>query len=87
MGGEYTSVIGIDLPSSCVLNGTAQMTDAEFWEHVYGGDRPEPDYEPPDDIGAPGYPQPCPVCNATAACGYDQDGRPMIHAIDTDLEN
>ncbi len=23
---------------------------------------------------------PCPECGAAGACGYDQDGRPMIHA-------
>ncbi|GAB3251782.1 hypothetical protein GCM10027456_26040 [Kineosporia babensis] len=23
---------------------------------------------------------PCPVCESTTACGYDTDGRPLIHA-------
>ncbi|MEO1063638.1 MAG: hypothetical protein AAFZ07_19655 [Actinomycetota bacterium] len=25
--------------------------------------------------------QRCPVCGATGACGYDEDGLPVIHAI------
>lgn len=24
---------------------------------------------------------PCPVCESTGACGWDADGRPLIHAI------
>jgi hypothetical protein len=24
---------------------------------------------------------PCPICGAEAACGYDADGRPLIHAL------
>jgi hypothetical protein len=32
---------------------------------------------------------PCPVCGELGACGYDAEGRPMIHAIpaDPDLED
>lgn len=27
---------------------------------------------------------PCPVCGADGACGYDPDGRPMIHTLGED---
>lgn len=64
------------------------MDDAEFWEYVLlghdaGYDR---EYDPDDDAGAPRPedPQltliPCPVCGTHyEACGYDTEGRPMIH--------
>ena len=37
----------------------------------------EPDY---DSIDA----RPCPVCEASGACGFDNDDRPWIHVIEED---
>lgn len=65
----------------------AAMTDAEFWEHVFHGDDGPDD---PADIDEsyrsafghwPDLPvTPCEVCgSAEEACGYDTEGRPMIH--------
>lgn len=66
----------------------ASLDDGDFWEYVFNhrlpGD-PEP-YEGPWDDGPPEVaytPQhPCEVCGAITACGYDEEGRPMIHATE-----
>jgi len=61
----------------------AHLSDAEFWRRVAGQmltDRQEsdPDHDP---IG--GYTAaPCPECGSVTACGYDAEGRPMIHATE-----
>lgn len=54
------------------------MTDEQFWAHVY---RQEdgPDYDIPEDYEVPIQLGPCPVCHELGACGYDAEGRPMIH--------
>lgn len=59
----------------------AAMTDAEFWERVFPQDT-EPDFD--DFAEDPSYATstPCGVCGSLTACGYDQDGRPLIHAQD-----
>lgn len=53
------------------------MTDEEFWNHVF----PQPEFfewddDPPDpdQISVP-----CTVCHSCGPCGYDNEGRPMIH--------
>lgn len=38
-------------------------------------DDPEPE---PDDLRLP----PCTVCGSSTSCGYDDEGRPMIHATE-----
>lgn len=63
------------------------MDDAEFWDWVFNRHRPEgeeyDDYDPSHEaIG--GTMEPCPVCGGITACGYDQEGRPMIHAVSSD---
>jgi len=40
-------------------------------------EQPEPDM---DSIDA----RPCPVCEASGACGFDNDDRPWIHVIEED---
>lgn len=69
----------------------AAMDDAEFWEYVLlGGPPAGHDYDPDDDPGAPPADEvasdPCPICHAVGACGYDAAGLPMIHAIPADPE-
>jgi hypothetical protein len=62
----------------------ANMTDEEFWDDVAEtlGSR-EPDV---DDMeyaynGFLSQPSACPECGEFGACGYDSQGRPMIHAV------
>ena len=67
------------------------MTDDEFWEHVannlsqhhtdlYQCHEPEvPDHI---EIAEMFLLDPCPECGATGACGYDDEGRALIHAIE-----
>lgn len=64
---------------------TPGMTDAEFWERVYGpGARPEPyDYDPAHEAIGPQL-DPCPTCGEQGACGWDAEGRPLIHATGAD---
>lgn len=59
-----------------------EMDEAEFWERVY----PQHGYEPFDDgtdqdLDAAVSSPPCTLCGASGACGWDSEGRPMIHAI------
>lgn len=63
----------------------ARMTDEEFWEHVLrnlggGTSEEEPDYDEPVMVSLDS--RPCPVCGEEAQCGYDNEGRPMIHTIE-----
>lgn len=65
----------------------SEMTDAEFWEHVLQpGQGPDYEFDVPDEIQMAELhlTEPCLECGATGACGYDAEGRPMIHAIDAD---
>lgn len=62
----------------------AAMTDDEFWSHVFAyREGTEPEFDPPevsgDELIEPD--DECPECGAVGACGYDSEGRPMIHAI------
>lgn len=61
----------------------ASLDDGEFWDYVLNGVRPgqEPevdfsdeDQSPPDEYGGP-----CDVCGERGPCGYDAEGRPLIH--------
>jgi hypothetical protein len=66
----------------------AAMTDAEFWAHVYPDD-PNPNVVLPGwgegdealDYDLASSSDPCPICHAAGACGWDDEGRPFIHAI------
>lgn len=57
------------------------MDDDAFWAHVLGGS----DLYEADDFDVPISNQgaPCPECGETGACGYDAEGRAMVH-ITTD---
>ena len=54
------------------------MDDGEFWDHVFSGHEPEPDYEWDQDVETAigGI---CDTCGSSGACGYDAEGRPWIH--------
>lgn len=55
------------------------LTDDEFWAHVYPqGDGP--DAEGPEDFDLlRHFGRPCEICGEVGPCGYDNEGRPMIH--------
>lgn len=60
------------------------MNEEDFWWDVFG----QPEYEPLteaqelDECFGIDAPTPCPECGATVACGYDSEGRPMIHVVE-----
>jgi hypothetical protein len=63
----------------------AAMSDGEFWEYVLSGasgdrleDVDEPDPNEPWDSGIETT-SPCPECGETGACGYDTEGRALVH--------
>lgn len=65
----------------------AAMSDAEFWDRVAANLTTEPyEYDPNDEALDPPNltAHPCPVCGAAGACGYDAEGRAMIHALATE---
>ena len=69
----------------CTVRHTrAQMTDAEFWQHVYQDHVAPQDDDGPDlDDYGPDVPMtgtPCPECGEAGACAWDVEGRPLIHA-------
>lgn len=71
---------GVYLPMCAVRDRRSTMNDAEFWADVF----PQPEYEPqePDmDCFGVDSPNPCPECGSIVACGYDSEGRPMIHVV------
>lgn len=66
----------------------AAMTDDEFWAHVFapytqGG---EPDYPDPAHaaLDADLDQTPCEECGAVGACGWDDEGRPLVHPAAAD---
>jgi len=63
----------------------AAMTDGEFWDHVYGGGARGEPYDPdPSEITA--QLDPCPVCGERGPCGYDSEGRPLIHTNSVEVD-
>lgn len=47
---------------------------------------PESEQESETWLGNVYVPTPCHVCGSVTACGYDSEGRPMIHTVE-DTEN
>lgn len=66
------------------------LDDGEFWNYVLLGLLPGQEQfdEGPYDDGPPEVTytplNPCVVCGSIDACGYDDEGRPMIHATEND---
>ena len=61
------------------------MSDDEFWEHVF---RASPQWDDDDagpdlDVVSMQAP-PCVTCGATGACGWDSEGRALIHVTGED---
>lgn len=60
------------------------MDDGEFWAHVLQpNEGPDDGYDPDDDWNAPPpddiVMNPCEVCGEWGPCGYDAEGRILIH--------
>lgn len=69
-----------------VRDDRAAMDDDTFWCHV-GESLAGPNSYGPDDFDVPisNQGEPCPECGETGACGYDAEGRAMVHVtIDDD---
>lgn len=70
----------------------AAMTDDEFWAHVFPQEAAYEgwDPDPEDDAYMATLPSwvsnPCPVCGSFTECGVDDEGRPLVHAVDKDYE-
>lgn len=76
-------IVGVDCPETAFR---AELNDGEFWDFVLNGVRPGDDPEVGDDFDddamVPVLP-PCEVCGERGPCGYDMEGRPLIHATET----
>jgi hypothetical protein len=65
----------------------AEMSDEEFWEHVAGNlIEASPPEEPDIDEIEMTRAGPCTVCGEYGACGYDVEGRPLVHPEPDDDE-
>lgn len=62
------------------------MSDADFWDLIFVA---PPDTD--DDWDHPDEPVvtygPCPECGETGPCGYDAEGRPLMHLTNDDPED
>ena len=56
------------------------MDDAEFWAHVLPQQPQWTDEDAGPDLDAALKVGECGVCGSTSACGYDSEGRALIHA-------
>ena len=66
------------------------LSDQEFWDRTIASldamrdqdyyDGPEPDLFPISG-------EPCPECGESGPCGYDSEGRPMIHIVSEDEQS
>lgn len=63
------------------------IPDNEFWGRVMESLRSwDIEEQPIDWIDPYDTPTPCPECGSTSACGFDAEGRPMIHALKVDYD-
>jgi len=60
------------------------MNDEDFWADVFGEQLGYPltEAQELDECFGIEAPNPCPECGAVVACGYDSEGRPMIHVVE-----
>lgn len=58
----------------------ARMSEADFWAYVYRDHMAqEPDDLDGDDTPTTYQTDPCPECGERGPCGYDTEGRAMVH--------
>jgi hypothetical protein len=60
-----------------------RMSEAEFWEYVFGCG-PDVDDDEEWDVQVVADLTPCPECGENGPCSYDLDGRPLIHLVGAD---
>lgn len=66
------------------------LTEPEFWDYVLLGLRPgeyvepEPDADLDDPVTFTSAYDPCAECGQIGPCGYDYDGRPMVHVVESE---
>jgi hypothetical protein len=77
----------------CASSRAAQaLPDEEFWARVMEQGDPGAPWDMIDDghefeLDLGTYQnQPCRVCGGLGACGYDEEGRPLIHATESSDE-
>lgn len=79
-------VVVIEYAHSCLVRDKRKtMNDEEFWDDVFG--IPDPFQEAVElECFGIDAPTPCPECGSNVACGYDSQGRPMIHVVEEDKD-
>lgn len=71
----------------CASSVEAQLLpDEEFWARVFEQGDPSAPFDQDYDFDEVGTWQqtPCRVCGTFGACGYDSEGRVLIHATEED---
>lgn len=70
------------------------LSDQEFWDYVHNRIMPGDhdlgyaESEPLDwMVGTTSRWEPCPVCGQATACGFDAEGRALIHPIPEDTND
>lgn len=77
-----------DTKPLCPVNDYRRsLSDDDFWAFVLLGERPGDDADGPDiDDLTSNQGEPCAECGERGACGYDMEGRPMVHIPEPDDE-
>ena len=63
------------------------LSDQEFWANVYSSLQEDQDFDGPEPDPFPISGGPCPECGESGPCGYDSEGRPMIHIVSEDEQS
>lgn len=83
---------GVEDTCSLVIFSNALAEDGDFWEWVFHRRLPTDPY--PDDgddqffdIPELDIQEQCPECGEYGPCGYDAEGRPMVHVVKAGVED
>lgn len=80
-------VVAIEFKHACIVRDKRKtMNDEEFWDDVFGTPDPFQEAVELDECFGIDAPTPCPECGSTVACGYDSEGRPMIHVVEEEKD-
>lgn len=56
------------------------LSDEDFWAHILANEWAGwADFDESDLDNTTELPIPCSICGEITVCGYDSEGRPMIH--------
>jgi hypothetical protein len=64
----------------------ASLSEDDFWAYVLSDTAEEPQPFDEDLDATTNQNEPCPECGEYGQCGYDMEGRPMIHVTTDDDE-